>query len=612
MDIKLTQRSKLVFTILIITRIIAGSIYAYSRADLNRDGIVNLMDFSQVSEDWLSEDDTSIVVMIAAANASSREKLLADYICDGIDDQVEIQAAIDTLPSDASASNIGTIHLSEGDFFFTEPVICGTTDKRVNLTIVGSTGIDGTTIFLDKSISATIPLFTVGAYPVDLTIDDCVVSMVNFYNLKLNGNRAEVAEQKWAIVSIDAINDILSISDNHLDYLIPMQIIRVIGTSNNDRYYAIEEVNFDGTNTNIKVTRNVLEDSPGGFVKADKPCLDLVACKDSIFDHIYIRNTAGPGVQIRRSWTLTFRDCPIEGNVGAGVLIYSNKQPYNKYLNKFLKFRGNTFYQDSDGTNAFDELGGNYSISDSIFEIISEGGSGASISNIFITENYGNFTQNAVHLEGPVNQIYLSHNQFAPLEIPANGRYYTFKIDDARDNGNGPRDVIIENNFCDMGSSYSTPGPSLNAVIGVVKDDQGSNTEGIYARGNILYSNNGHECQLYHCDAITLNKQGRVRPLSDHNTVVLLSGKGLVHGAQAWGDWIFSNTGARETVNWGLPRAKTGMHLVFVRDSDQSINLSPLSGDKLDMQENTKSYSTGTIVELRCYVDSKWITLVQK
>ena len=37
--------------------------------------------------------------VVAASDSSAKSKDQADYVCDGVDDQVEIQAAIDALPS---------------------------------------------------------------------------------------------------------------------------------------------------------------------------------------------------------------------------------------------------------------------------------------------------------------------------------------------------------------------------------------------------------------------------------------------------------------------------------------------------------------------------------
>jgi len=54
----------------------------------------------------------SNVLWIAASNSSSADKVQADYICDGINDQQEIQSALNKLPSSGGVINLhsGTYH----------------------------------------------------------------------------------------------------------------------------------------------------------------------------------------------------------------------------------------------------------------------------------------------------------------------------------------------------------------------------------------------------------------------------------------------------------------------------------------------------------------------
>ena len=56
-------------------------------------------------------DVSGATFVVAASDSKNKEK--ADYVCDGVDDQVEIQAAIDALPVSG-----GKISLSEGFFLF--------------------------------------------------------------------------------------------------------------------------------------------------------------------------------------------------------------------------------------------------------------------------------------------------------------------------------------------------------------------------------------------------------------------------------------------------------------------------------------------------------------
>ncbi|WP_243670103.1 hypothetical protein [Methanoculleus chikugoensis] len=55
---------------------------------------------------------TEPTIIVAASDSSAASKAGADYICDGIDDQYEIQAAIDALPP----ARGGTVQLTEGTF----------------------------------------------------------------------------------------------------------------------------------------------------------------------------------------------------------------------------------------------------------------------------------------------------------------------------------------------------------------------------------------------------------------------------------------------------------------------------------------------------------------
>lgn len=83
-------------------------------------------------------------IVVAASNSSAVAKEQADYFCDGVDDQVEIQAAINALPATG-----GTIVLTNGKFVmnpvtsvyvstFRAAVIVNTDNNYVN--IVGSHG----------------------------------------------------------------------------------------------------------------------------------------------------------------------------------------------------------------------------------------------------------------------------------------------------------------------------------------------------------------------------------------------------------------------------------------------------------------------------------------
>ena len=67
----------------------------------------------------------NVVVHVGSAELSDEQKLSCDYVCDGIDDQIEINQAISSLPDSG-----GEIHLSRGIFNINNSIVI---DKRIKL-----------------------------------------------------------------------------------------------------------------------------------------------------------------------------------------------------------------------------------------------------------------------------------------------------------------------------------------------------------------------------------------------------------------------------------------------------------------------------------------------
>lgn len=68
----------------------------------------------------------NVVVYVGSAELSDEQKLSCDYVCDGVDDQIEINQAISSLPDSG-----GEIHLSRGIFNITNTIYIR---KRIKLT----------------------------------------------------------------------------------------------------------------------------------------------------------------------------------------------------------------------------------------------------------------------------------------------------------------------------------------------------------------------------------------------------------------------------------------------------------------------------------------------
>ncbi|MBA7614640.1 hypothetical protein ES703_21908 [subsurface metagenome] len=76
-------------------------------------------------------------LLVAASDALDRIRAQADYLCDGVDDEVQINAALNALPASG-----GTVVLSEGNFVIADPI----TIPANNITLSGqgrSTFING-------------------------------------------------------------------------------------------------------------------------------------------------------------------------------------------------------------------------------------------------------------------------------------------------------------------------------------------------------------------------------------------------------------------------------------------------------------------------------------
>lgn len=121
---------------------------------------------------------------VAASNSSAYEQLIADYVCDGTADEVQIQAAIDALPT-----NGGVVELSVGTFSTSAAI-----SWAKNSVILKGQGIDATKI---TATAATFNAIKVGNRQSDSTmrnfnrIEDMTVSLAggssNFAVIKFDG-----------------------------------------------------------------------------------------------------------------------------------------------------------------------------------------------------------------------------------------------------------------------------------------------------------------------------------------------------------------------------------------------------------------------------------------
>ncbi len=99
-------------------------------ADFNHDKIVDFSDFALFAKQWLCQGVGGLsMVIVAPATATEEQKQLADYVCDGTDDHVQINDAINAV-AEASGRKIGDV--GWGGEVYLLPGQYNTTD-RINL-----------------------------------------------------------------------------------------------------------------------------------------------------------------------------------------------------------------------------------------------------------------------------------------------------------------------------------------------------------------------------------------------------------------------------------------------------------------------------------------------
>lgn len=139
----------------------------YYKSDENKFYTFDGDDWKEVGE----EGGGSLVVatrIVAASN--SLDKTRADYVCDGVDDQQEIQQAIDDLPSSG-----GSVYLLEGTYNISAPIEI----NKSNVTLIGTGAATVLNLTTDDAIQA-------------FNVSRIILSQLR---IKYNGNRGCLFDQ---------------------------------------------------------------------------------------------------------------------------------------------------------------------------------------------------------------------------------------------------------------------------------------------------------------------------------------------------------------------------------------------------------------------------------
>lgn len=118
-----------------------------------------------------------VAVVVASSNANVRVKSRADYICDGVEDEVQINAAIQAL-----STNGGTVKLTEGAYIINSSIL-----PEPNVNIVGagySTHLSMTRTDLSRAVISINPNSTQGG---TATLDEIIEFNILIKDLRISG-----------------------------------------------------------------------------------------------------------------------------------------------------------------------------------------------------------------------------------------------------------------------------------------------------------------------------------------------------------------------------------------------------------------------------------------
>jgi len=126
-------------------------------------------------------------LVVAASNSSSLAKKQADYVCDGTDDEAEINAAIDALSSSG-----GLVLLLEGTYYINNSISLADGDDNITITGQGC----GTVLKIPDNHSQTF-------YVISAVGSADTLTNIHIRDLQIDGNKDNVASSTQWYVGVD-------------------------------------------------------------------------------------------------------------------------------------------------------------------------------------------------------------------------------------------------------------------------------------------------------------------------------------------------------------------------------------------------------------------------
>ncbi len=353
--------------------------------------------------------------VVAANNASAQSKLEADYVCDGIADDVEIQAAIEALPAGG-----GDIRLSEGTFYIASTILW----TKGGVYIKGA-GLDVT--ILKMVNNANTNMFQTGStYGTNR-------QRIGLFDMTLDGNYANQSSGK----GIDGTG-LVYFTLSHMKLIsFKDEAIYATSSANRSPYYTGMWY-FD----NFSV-------SDSGRLTGDHPAI----------------NIGGPSL-----FGMFWNKCDISYNPYKGLVI----QSYENYFDE-ISFDGNNSDSGSSGQAANAITGGaRYVFHKCYFSNRSYSIYILGLSNVQVTFSGCHFFNradmgNAIQLVGLTSHVIITDNMFQ-YDVSGSAIYFE------NSGGNIPANISVRgNHFVGFPSAPITG--SLTGTGNIIRDNDGYVTE---------------------------------------------------------------------------------------------------------------------------------------
>ncbi len=255
----------------------------------------------------------AVTMFVASDTAPASVRKVADFVCDGTDDQVQINAAIQQMTGGGAGNVGGQIKLSEGVFVISSPIVL---DRGFRFE-----GISGGTTIISLADGADCNMIDVTAVAEGNTIPLSV-----FQHFQLDGNENNQSTQPdrtyTSKTGTDASPSVINMGFPALGGMVLTgRQVALSGTDCTPGYYTI----VSNTSQFITLDRNA---STGGLMTGLNVEIDQLY---GIYQHIgdgqidirfidvWFEKIQGHGISLGKYWNHRIERCVFEHMEGAGI-----------------------------------------------------------------------------------------------------------------------------------------------------------------------------------------------------------------------------------------------------------------------------------------------------